>query len=510
LVAGDDRVQPMLAYSFESPFIMEDVPSNVAWMIDAYKKMVKNAIKSDQSATEKVNAEWEKYFTGNGLNSRNRDIIGPLLESFFNQSSNWNDYCPGGTTCSGDQVPNGCVAVAMSAIMHYWAYPVTGEGDNDCYCGGFGTQSADFSTAFYDYSAMGDAGTGGDAASLLTWHAGIAVNMNYDCEGSGAQVTGGYPSTEYAMKNYFKYKSSIYDTGPNSWSDAQWVAKLQDEISANRPFIYVGYNDDGGHAWNCDGYDGDLFHMNWGWGGSENGWFTVTDATDPNGWGDGSHVLINIEPESLNRPNLKLTSFSSYETAGDDDDVINPGETFELVFELENPAPWSAASSIEILLTTEEEGVNIDDNTSYIISFETLEPGETFSNASMPFVIDVDADIELGDKLFSLMVMGVGIEGAEDNFYFKEYELKVLVSLNQYGFPVYDASQKTSPLAVDFDNDGEDEIIYGDYNGFIHVLNSDGSEVVDGIFPYDTGNQIWGAAAGTDMDGDGLIDIAVV
>ena len=52
LVPGDDRVTPMLAYSFESPFFVEDVPSNVAWMIDAYKKMVKNAIISDQSATE--------------------------------------------------------------------------------------------------------------------------------------------------------------------------------------------------------------------------------------------------------------------------------------------------------------------------------------------------------------------------------------------------------------------------------------------------------------------------
>ena len=240
LVSGDDRVQPLLAYSFESPFFIEDVPSNVAWMIDAYKKMVKNAIISDESATEKVNAEWEKYFTGNGLNSRNRDIVGPLLESHFNQSANWNDYCPGGTTCSGDQVPNGCVAVAMSAIMHYWAYPVTGEGDNQCYCGGFGTQSADFSEAFYDYGAMGDAGTGGDAASLLTWHAGIAVNMNYDCEGSGAQVTGGYPSTEYAMKNYFKYKSSIYDTYPGAYSDAQWIDKPKPKVKAKRPKKGVG------------------------------------------------------------------------------------------------------------------------------------------------------------------------------------------------------------------------------------------------------------------------------
>ena len=88
---------------------------------------------------------------------------------------------------------------------------------------------------------------------------------------------------------------------------------MKTEIDANRPFIYVGYNDEGGHAWNCDGYDDEMFHMNWGWGGSEDGWFTVTEATDPNGWGSGSHVLINIEPEELNRPNLRLTTFSANE-----------------------------------------------------------------------------------------------------------------------------------------------------------------------------------------------------
>ena len=66
MVAGDDRIQPMLAYSFESAFIMEDMPSNISWVIDAYKGMISSAIESDESATEKINAEWEKYFTGNG------------------------------------------------------------------------------------------------------------------------------------------------------------------------------------------------------------------------------------------------------------------------------------------------------------------------------------------------------------------------------------------------------------------------------------------------------------
>ena len=70
-----------------------------------------------------------------------------------------------------------------------------------------------------------------------------------------------------------------------------------------------------------------------------------------------------------------------------------------------------------------------------------------------------------------------------------EYEIEIEVSLNQFGFPIYEPSKKTSPLVVDLDNDEDNEIIFGDYNGFIHVLNSDGTEVVDDTFPYETGNQ---------------------
>ena len=55
--------------------------------------------------------------------------------------------------------------------------------------------------AVYDYAAMGTAETASDAAAFLVWHAGVAVNMDYDCPGSGAQVTGGYPSALYALEN---------------------------------------------------------------------------------------------------------------------------------------------------------------------------------------------------------------------------------------------------------------------------------------------------------------------
>jgi hypothetical protein len=102
-----------------------EVADKYSIILDTYTLLLDDDILVNDTVSkirkEKINAEWAITETGNGLNIRNRDTIGPLLESHFNQSANWNDYCPGGTTCTGDQVPNGCVAVSMSAIMHYWA-----------------------------------------------------------------------------------------------------------------------------------------------------------------------------------------------------------------------------------------------------------------------------------------------------------------------------------------------------------------------------------------------------
>ncbi len=517
MVSADDRCVPVLAYSFNNPFELETIPSNVSWVVEKYKKYLLTTINSNRVATELVKSKWDKFIYGIDLARQQNNAVEPLITAEFNQDGGWNDNCPSGCESPEEAVLVGCVSVSMSQIMHYWKYPPRGTGQNsyrDPAGQGdepsFGTLSVNFGNSEYDYDAMGDGASSSEAAAELLYDAGVSVNMDYGCESSGAQVIGGHPSAEYALNNYFQYKDDLISVYRDGFNNSEFIQILKDEIDANRPFIYAGYNDEGGHAWNCDGYDEyDLFHMNWGWGGQGNGWFAVTGLDDPDGWGDGSYVLINIEPESLNRPNLRLTSYSSNETSGDGDAVINPGETFEIVIELENLAPWAAASSMELLLTTEDAGVTIDDNTSSIISFETLEPGKTFSNASMPFIVDVDEDIALGDKTFNLMVMGVGIEGSEDNNILEYYTIEIEVNLNQFGYPINAASQKTSPLAVDFDGDGANEIIFGDYNGIIHVLNLDGSKVEDETFPFDTGAQIWGAAAGADMDGDGLMDIAV-
>ena len=56
---------------------------------------------------------------------------------------------------------------------------------------------------------------------------------------------------------------------------------------------------------------------------------------------------------------------------------------------------------------------------------------------------------------------------------------------------------------------GENEIIFGDYNGVIHIYNADGTEYVSNGFPFDTGSQIWGSATSADLDGDGYLDFVI-
>lgn len=82
---------------------------------------------------------------------------------------------------------------------------------------------------------------------------------------------------------------------------------LKSELDASRPIIYAGFGSSGnsGHCFVIDGYDSNnYFHINWGWGGYQDGYFTL-DAMDPlglgTGGGEGSYnanqqALIGVQP----------------------------------------------------------------------------------------------------------------------------------------------------------------------------------------------------------------------
>jgi hypothetical protein len=83
-----------------------------------------------------------------------------------------------------------------------------------------------------------------------------------------------------------------------------WKELLKSELNAMHPICYSGDDGTNGHEWVCDGWrwSDDMFHMNWGWSGYDNGWFTI-GALNP--WGNGSYnanntVVIGIKPGNTN------------------------------------------------------------------------------------------------------------------------------------------------------------------------------------------------------------------
>ena len=85
--------------------------------------------------------------------------------------------------------------------------------------------------------------------------------------------------------------------------------------------------------------------------------------------------------------------------------------------------------------------------------------------------------------------IGIPLVSADLNF-------ELNVSLNQAGFPVDVSGELISSAAIiDFDEDGQNEIISSDKAGFIHVFEIHGHEWDDTVFPYETGDQNWGSPA---------------
>ncbi|HIE15768.1 MAG TPA: T9SS type A sorting domain-containing protein, partial [Bacteroidales bacterium] len=134
-----------------------------------------------------------------------------------------------------------------------------------------------------------------DDLSKLLFHAGVAVSMHWGPDGSGSTTT----ALATALSNYFKYSSNLDYVQKSDYTDTQWLDMMKNEIDNKRPVAYAGNGSSGGHEWNMDGYQSDQLHMNWGWGGAYNGYFTI-DNLNPGGttFDSGFDGVINIYPES--------------------------------------------------------------------------------------------------------------------------------------------------------------------------------------------------------------------
>ncbi|HOF16631.1 MAG TPA: thiol protease/hemagglutinin PrtT [Bacteroidales bacterium] len=304
IVSGDDNVIPILAYSDEGSFDLNNIPNNAKKWLEEYKVQIRNVIENQIQATEEIKAEWQIFENGNNNYSiAATSSVSPLIQTKWNQCPYYNALCPGGSV-------TGCVATAMAQIMKYWNYPTTGTGFHSYNHDSYGTLSANFGQTTYQWSSMPNSvSSSNNAVATLMYHCGVSVDMDYSPESSGAYVISAKSPvqhcSEYAMKTYFGYKNTIKGVQRVNYDQTQWINLLKTELDAGRPILYAGFGSGGGHAFICDGYDNNnYFHFNWGWGGAYDGYFSI-NALNPSGTGtgggtgsynNGHQALIKIEP----------------------------------------------------------------------------------------------------------------------------------------------------------------------------------------------------------------------
>lgn len=265
IIAGDDAVTPVLGYTSTGSFDAENLPDGLKDLLKSYERQIAalgDNYVANQTATRAA-------FTGEKL----------LKTAEWNQMAPFNKYTP-------NNYVTGCVATAGAIVMKHHGYPAKGTGSHS-YTWNGKTWTANFEHD-YDWASMpvkydGTNDAAFDGVARLMSDLGVAVEMQYNKDGSGAYIG----NLVTALQKYYGYSKlshlmAIEDVGAEAWN-----GRLREEIDANRPVLYAASDPArGGHAFVIDGYKDESFSVNWGWGG----------------YCDGFYQIGALNPESVGKP----------------------------------------------------------------------------------------------------------------------------------------------------------------------------------------------------------------
>ena len=312
MVSADRSVEPLLAFSYESTCNQTDRHPSVNAVLKSYSEQIAYAIKNGQFASSHTNAEWEHYSATN-FNARAVRTVAPLLITKWNQGKYFNTACPEDSRGTDGHVVVGCVATAIAQIFNYFRYPTQGTGSYGYDHPDYGHLEVNFAEQHYDYDYMPVKPTDyNENLARLLYNIGVSVDMNYGPNGSGMTNHKG----AYTMRNYFGYsddaryifKDSLPTVIPDNIEndtvipDSIWNGILVNHLDRKIPLYYAGWGDyvyESGHAFVFDGYsDSTHYHINWGWGGSYDAFFTISNLS-PSGsnFRLAHEVIINATPK---------------------------------------------------------------------------------------------------------------------------------------------------------------------------------------------------------------------
>lgn len=274
IVSADENAMPVIAYSTVSTWSSNSVPDAAGRILSAPVFGLNNA--SDRLSSARAGE----------------------LENKVLETPTWSQEAP-----FNGNIPNrrlaGCVGVALAEIMKYHAFPATrpaslvNSGETTVYA---------WENMRNDNYRSGYSQDEADGVATLVADAAIAIGTDFGMSSSSAFEV----KVPYALASMFGYDPGVSYKKRAEMDKASWDALIVNEINEGRPVLYSGQDVSSGHAFVCDGYEKRggvvFFHINWGWGGSANGYY-ASDALNPvvsrsHSYNDLTTIVYNIKPSS--------------------------------------------------------------------------------------------------------------------------------------------------------------------------------------------------------------------
>lgn len=330
VVSASNTTEPVLAYSPEGR--LDNINPECQYMLECYAKLISQDQTLNATQTAEVKDKWDELI--NQTFTCDPASKGVLVKAKWGQGDpdrpSYNIFCP---QINGKPCLVGCVATAMSMIIHYWKYPLKGGNDNSSIAStNWNNQTIKYkflvdSNKFIYDSMPNQINYRSEwnykrACGKLSFACGVAVKMDWGIDGSGA-LSQDVPKAFY---NWFKYSTQASYILRGGYTDAQWLAILHKEIDSNsRPVYYSASDpnpdhgtDAAGHAFIIAGSSASsqsMFYIRWGWEGSSDGFFSLAPASSMGNAGGYTftsrhgmvyNIFPNVDPVGIE----ENTSFS--------------------------------------------------------------------------------------------------------------------------------------------------------------------------------------------------------
>ena len=312
IISGDDSQRPVVAYSNEGSFEVNDIADATRWMLGKWCEQIEASRAAD---VPPLNGDI--IFDDEGSEEQ---------EELLYETAKWNQGEPYNRLSPhfrAGKAPSGCVATAISIVMRWHKWPDCGVGTTPGYELNYENDDdpslnqkipvpANELGHTYDWNKMPlryESGkysqVQGDEVAKLMYDVGTAMGMGWAPGGSGA-VTGLMADR---LPRYFKYGKGCVWLGNGNRTNEEWFAMLRENLQIYGPTVGAG----GSHAYVVDGYDKHgYFHLNYGWGGSADGYYYLPDNDFTRGMGAGFYLEVDKDGTSKYRDHIHFVEYGWY------------------------------------------------------------------------------------------------------------------------------------------------------------------------------------------------------